>query len=53
MQPIVDSVNTAIPMTRGLRRPISSLAGPAIICPAALPAMEAVSVSWIIDGVTE
>lgn len=52
IQPTVDKVKIAMPTIRGRRRPLSSLIGPTAICPRAMPAMEAVKVSWITDGVT-
>lgn len=52
IQPTVDKVKTAMPTIKGRRRPLSSLIGPTAICPKAMPAMEAVRVSWMTDGVT-
>ena len=43
------SINKAMPMKRGTLRPLSSLIGPAMTCPKAIPAMDAVIVSWTRD----
>ena len=43
-------VNTAIPATRGRRRPWTSLKGPESNCPSASPSRYVVTVTWAADG---